>query len=112
MNTSIIVTWNNEEQIILLKDIVYIESVGRNREINLASGKVVFNKYSINHFEKKLNQYGFVKSYASFLVNTRYIKKVDKNDICLTFNRNIPISKGRLDIVKKVFINSVSERVL
>ena len=112
MNTSIIVTWNNEEQIILLKDIVYIESVGRNREINLASGKVVFNKYSINHFEKKLNQYGFVKSHASFLVNTRYIKKVDKNDICLTFNRNIPISKGRLDIVKKVFINSVSERVL
>lgn len=112
MNSSVVVKWNNEEIIITLKDIVYIEGLGRNREINLADGQVILSKNSIKHFEKELNQYGFVKSHASFLVNSKFIKRIDKNDIVLAINKTVPISNGRQEIVKQAFINSISARYI
>ena len=110
INSTISVRWKGVDTVIPLCDIMYVESIGRKREIVLDNAEVKFSTETINRFEKEISRYGFVKCHASYLVNVRSILKINKNTVLLKKDIVIPVSESRITAVKKAFLNSMSAR--
>lgn len=89
-----------------LRDIWYVEAFGHqciaykrdeSYEIRESIGKLEAE----NGFDKE----GFVKCHRSYLVNLKYIHKVEKDSIVLDDGRVIPISRNSYKNVVKAFIS-------
>ncbi|OQB15160.1 MAG: Transcriptional regulatory protein YpdB [Firmicutes bacterium ADurb.Bin193] len=77
-----------------IDDILYLESIKRQVCAVTTNGRMYFySKLSIE--EEKLKQYGFVRVHQGFLVHMGHIRTIVENNIYLTDNTIIPISKSR-----------------
>ncbi len=75
-------------------DILFLESIKRQVSIVSTKGRTSF--YSkLSTEEEKLSQYGFVRVHQGYLVNMAQIKTIIENNIYLTDNTIIPISKSQ-----------------
>ena len=98
-----------EEKIMLLvKDILYIESYIRHVVIHTVDGKEYKTKGKISEYEKELRSRNFVRTYMSFLVNVRYIRSISKEELGLKYGDieiNIPLSRKQKSLVESVFLD-------
>lgn len=84
----------------LVKDVKYFEVYGH--DVN-----AVYNEYeervcgTMQEYDAKLTHSGFIRIHKSYLVNYRYIDSIEKNDIKLTCGKKLPLSRNRVDEVKK-----------
>ncbi len=104
-------TDNGMVRSILPSEIVYLVSVGHyislkkygsSDNINLISGK-----YTMNQFETQLEPYGFLRIHKSYLVNFRYVIKIQYDKMTISESvgscKILPIShKKSSDIRKKI----------
>jgi len=97
-----------------VKDIVYIESMGRKLYLHLVNGKEEEFYGSLKEaYEKQLHKYDFLYIHASFIVNYDHIST-------LTFDRvklkqggaDLPISRHRQDDVRAVYGSIFERRML
>jgi len=86
------VTYKTKTTILEVKDILYIETYGRNLRVVTSDSKYEYVG-NISAEEKKLAGYGFVRCHKGYLVNMHYIIKPENNMLVLSNEENIQISK-------------------
>lgn len=87
-------------------DIVYAEVKDHKISIHIGAETRDF-WLSMNDLENQLNQYGFFRPHSAFLVNYRFISRVDSSELVLSNGERIPISQHR----RKKFLEQMSQYV-
>ncbi len=96
---------NRENIRILLKDIIFIESV--DHYINIHTFDDVYNtKMALGDFEKLLDE-RFIRCQRSYIVGLGYIKKVTKTSVFLSDDKEIPISRGMYNTINNAIIENL-----
>ena len=99
--------FNEGEKEIAIDKILYIDSRLHKLEFHIMDKDVgVFTMYqTLNSIEHELAGYGtFIRVHQSFLVNLRYIKRVNNYTVILENEEEIKVPKPRYAEVKKAFI--------
>lgn len=86
-------------------EIVFIESKRNYIIIKTIDGAVYKYKDSINKKEIELSEHGFVRTHERYLVNLKYIFKINKNSVTVIQNYDIPVSRHRMSTLKESFLN-------
>ncbi len=60
-------------------------------------------RITMNSIEQELKKYDFVRVHKGYLVNMRYIKKIEKNEIELSDGNKAYISRGKANDTKEAF---------
>ncbi len=90
---------------LIIDEIVYIESKGNYIIINTTDGLVYKYKDSINKREIELSEQGFVRTHEKYLVNLKYIFKINKSSVTVIQNYDIPVSRSRMNALKEGFLS-------
>ncbi|MBR2522942.1 MAG: response regulator transcription factor [Clostridiales bacterium] len=96
--------------IIPLQEIRYFESSKRIVKLHMVEGATDAFYDTLNEIEKRVDG-DFIRIHQSYLVNPRYISALDGNEITLTDNTVLPVSKPRLASVKEELIRIFSEQI-
>lgn len=102
---------NNNSALNKLKvsDIVYIESFRYKQIVHLADGEEVECHMSMEEFRKKLAEYDIISVYKSYLVNFKYVQRIDRAGIQLKYPRggvvSLNVSRDRLQQVKAMYLD-------
>lgn len=94
---------------ILLRDILYIESVGRIAKIHCKDG-VVETYEQIGMLKEKLWDKFFFMCHKSFLVNLAYVDTFNKTEICMENGDKIIIAKRRWEEFQKEILSYMKMR--
>lgn len=84
-----------------IREIIYLESQGHNIQIHCRT-KVHTIRGKLSEYDKRLEKYGFIRIHSGFLVNVRYIYTIRYQGICLDNGENLPVSRKKLDEIKKI----------
>lgn len=90
---------------IAVRDIKYIEVLGRTLTVHLADGGVVETKGTLKGFVEELTPFGFFRCSHSYFVNLRYVGEIGGNDVVID-GKHIPISRG----TKKEFMAALANQ--
>lgn len=85
------------------RDIYYFEKQVNDVIIHTVNGQTIYRQ-TIKELEKKLSDYGFIKSHEGYLVNIDYIYSIGTSEIILTNKVKIPISRKNVMRVKEAFL--------
>lgn len=83
--------------------IKYIEAYGHEVIIHTTDADIRTTR-SLSETEKALSSYGFIRVHKSFIVNTRFIFSVERNNIILTDNSSLPVSRTKNEEIKQAMI--------
>ena len=78
---------------ILYKDILYIESVDHKTGLHFTNGKIVYCTYPLSHWKQVVPDQLFAQPYRCYLVNLMYVYDYNDNELTLTNDEKIPISR-------------------
>ena len=85
-------------------DIMYIESVGRRTIVRLEDGDVESHK-SLAAFEQEIRCTAFFKTRRQFIVNMKYIRKKEGNELYFQNGERATISRRRLAEFNEKYAN-------
>ena len=87
-----------------INKLIYVEA--RNKECCLVSTNEEQNiKIKLGDLEESLASYSFIKVHRSYLVNPMHIFKIDQDEVKLTGDRTIPLSRRRRELIKEMYFN-------
>ena len=58
----------------------------------------------MDHLEKVLQEHGFLRIHKGYLVNYRYITRLDKGEATLADGKRIPISRRRAKEIRQQYL--------
>lgn len=88
-----------------LQLVEYIEIFGHWLLVHIKDNKSLECYGSLSDMERELNNYDFVRTHKSYLVNCRYIYSIEKNQLVLDDKTVIPVSRYKAESVKQNFRN-------
>lgn len=92
-----------------IKDIIYIETMGRKVKIVTTMG--IFYSYDlIDYWEKKLTYISFYRIHKSYILNLDYIDQYKRNEVKLTTGEIIGISYRKQSVFRKYFFDYLKRR--
>lgn len=91
---------NSELYRINIKDIVYFESRGREIRVVCTKGEDYYYD-NMKNLLRKIEDYRFLHIHRSYIVNYDHIIKMKSNEIMMSNNDILPISRSKQDEVKK-----------
>lgn len=89
---------------LMISDILYFRIVNRKVNIITLTDSYVATNTSFNEVIEKFTDKGFVSLYRGMIVNIRYIKRIDKDNIELDNGEILPVSRYKMPEVKKAFL--------
>lgn len=92
-----------------LTRIIYIEAMGKYQKIISIDGEEML-RCSINDLEAALLPYHFVRIHRSFLVNLKYVYRIDSAQILLDSHQFLPLSRHRRKEIQQAFLKYSSAR--
>jgi len=105
----IAVKTNNNSVVRKLKvtDIVYIESLRNKQFVFMADGEQIECRMSMEEFEKKLAEYDIVRVYKGYLVNLKYVQRIERTGVALNYKDgvNINVSRDKVQELKATYLN-------
>ncbi len=102
----IIVTRRGQKSIVKSADILYCEIINRKINLHLSDGGTVEYYGKISELEKCLDG-SFFKSHRSYLVNLRHILSYGSNEITVSGNEKIPLSRSRRAALINALIDDI-----
>ncbi|WP_053986033.1 LytR/AlgR family response regulator transcription factor [Niameybacter massiliensis] len=87
----------------LLTEITFFETFNRIITMHLKNGQSRTFYAKLDDLEIQLNTSGFIRSHRSYLVALKYIQEIKYNEIYLTTNQVIPISRRNITSIKNLF---------
>lgn len=95
-------SFNSNQSLIHVKiaDIEYFESLKHCIFVHTKNDEFRI-KSTLAKLEEEFEIHGFIRVHSGFLVNYRFIYSIGKTDITLTSQKKIPISRHRLENVKR-----------
>lgn len=85
-------------------EIQYIEVNGKYCKVVTTRG-ISSLRQTLSLFENKLAHQGFIKPHRSYLVNYRYISRIEKSQIVLENGVTLPLSRNRIAETRTQFIS-------
>lgn len=87
-----------------IEDIMYIES--SRHKVFFHTTKGIYSIYKkLNEIEMELSEFDFLRIHQSFLVNMRYIHKINSYILTLKNGKELSVPKSRYQEVKKQYAN-------
>lgn len=86
-----------------VRKIIYIEIYGHWLHVYTNDGEVLDCYGILSDYESQLEPFDFVRTHKSYLVNCRYIRSVEKEQVILDNKTSIPLSRRRINIVNDKF---------
>nr|WP_317356566.1 LytTR family DNA-binding domain-containing protein [uncultured Tyzzerella sp.] len=88
-----------------IKNILFFESIGRKIKVVTNTNEDIFygNLKSIN---KELENFNFIQTHNSFLVNIKYITKITNSELFILDNIRIPISRSNKNKILKIYMEN------
>ena len=87
-----------------INEIVYISSDRNYQDIVTKDNKIETIRIPLSTLEDKLKQFGFIRVHKCYIVNQSYIRIISNEEIKLTNDVTIPLSKKRRDEVMKEYL--------
>lgn len=102
---------NNNNIPINAKEIKYLEADGHIIKVAYKDG-IVQTCGTLQDYEERLKNIGFIRIHKGFLVNFRYIGSVDKDAVILTCGKRLPLSRKRIKetIARKNFFQELHKK--
>ena len=105
-----VMSQNNMEETVQLftSEILFFESYNRKVVIHLNSGEIYTTHMKISLLEQELRSRNFVRTHMSFLVNVKYIRKINRLQVIVKYQEReytLPISRKQKDLVEKAFLD-------
>ena len=102
-NAFIAVTTNNNSVVRKIKvaDIVYIESFRYKQYVYMADEEQIECRMSMEEFEEKLGCYDIIRIYKSYLVNLKYVRRIERDSVLVHYKEGVTLSISR-DKVKEL----------
>ena len=95
------------EALLRVKDIYYIEA--QDKRVRVVLKDTAFSdRRGIDEIERALAGEDFFRVHRSYLINFRYVARLDKNEILLVSGEQIPLSRLRKKAFKNAFQTYVS----
>lgn len=82
--------------------IMYVECKGKILDIHYEN-RVIELSYQISAMEEQLKEYGFIRVHKGYLVNYRFIFKINKEELVLDDQSVIPVSRLRMNDVRSQY---------
>ncbi len=102
---SIVIKYNGRLVKIDAGSIIYIESYGREQTLHLShENKKMTVLSSMQKFEEDLGPLGFIRAHKSYLVNYKFIRLIDTDDVVLTDGTRIPIGRTNKKTIRDEYI--------
>ncbi len=101
---SIIVRSEWDETEILLRNIQYIE-IKRHTAYIHTTERVIQTSRGMNALEAEINSPDFLRCHRSFLVNMRYIRRIDKRDFVIENGDLVPIGSSDAAATRQKFMD-------
>lgn len=109
-NKRVVIMCRHHKQMFYLDEICYLESRGHQTPIHLDQKKEVCRD-KLSDLEERMGEQ-FVRCHQSFLVNMKYIRRIERESLILENGENISISKKRyLETKEKYFLYLEKERI-
>lgn len=90
-------------------EILYVEAFAHYTEVHIEKG--IFRvREGIGVWKERLKEDGFVSCHRSYLVNLRYVARVEKGEIVLDQGERIPLSRRNQKAVNEAFIRYYSRK--
>ena len=83
-----------------VNDIVYVESMKNHQMINMVNGEVVDVRMTMDDLEQKLAEHDILRVHKGYLVNLRYITRIEPSGIELSTGVNVSVSRRRISEIK------------
>lgn len=87
-----------------INEIMYISSDKNYQDIVTKDNKIETIRIPLSTLEDKLKQFGFIRVHKCYIVNQSYIRIISNEEIKLTNDITIPLSKKRKDEVIKEYL--------
>ena len=89
---------------ISVERIMYFEGDGMYQQMFLQDGTREEIASRMDHLEKTLQDHGFMRMHKGYLVNYRFITRLDKTDATLTDGKRIPISRRKAKEIRQRYL--------
>ncbi len=95
----------NGMESVQMDQIIYIEGVGKYQDIVVKDNTAPIQvRRSMQELENELTPYGFLRVHKGYLVNYRFIRRIDEADLLLTTSQTLPIARRKLGEIKELFL--------
>lgn len=92
----------------IVDELMYIEAQGKYIKIVTTTKEYTIKK-KISMIEKELTGLKFIKTHRSYLVNYRYVKKIEPLFVQLDNEVEIPVSKYRSDAIRNQYLECLGD---
>ncbi|MFQ6792423.1 MAG: LytR/AlgR family response regulator transcription factor [Thomasclavelia sp.] len=104
------VTITINDKLINLRKVYYAKADGPYVNIHYKEGDDVF-RMTLTEFTNRINNPNFVRSHKSYLVNMRYIKKIEPRTITLDNGETVALSYAKRTSVKRIYHQYLMENI-
>ena len=108
-DTYIAIKSNNNSVIqkVKVSSIVYIESFRYKQFVYLENGDVVECRMTLEDFESKLSKNDIIKVYKGYLINLKFVQRIENKGIVMNYKDGvlINISRNRVQEIKTIYLN-------
>ena len=87
-----------------INDIVYVKSMRSHQIICMASGEEIDVKITMDELEKGLIEHGILRTHKSYLVNLKYITRIESTGIELTTGERVDVSRRKVSEIKSALL--------
>ena len=95
----------------MIKNILYVDFMDKHSILVLKNNKKFKTKYPLKYWEEKLAPYGFVRAYKSILVNCDHIENISRQDVFLTEDIKLPVSRIYYQNLYNQWLKSFQEEI-
>ena len=90
-----------------ISEIVYIESFRYHQVIYMADGEEIKIRLTMEELETKLKEYNVIRIHKGYLVNLKYVRRIEKSGIVLQDREGkiLNVSRDKLQDVKEAYLN-------
>ena len=108
-NSYFVVKTNNATAVRRLRiaDVVYIESYRNQQTIYMADGEEIKIRMTMQDLEDKLREYDILRIYKGYLVNLKYVQRIEKTGVIVNYKEGVTISvsRERLQELKVIYLD-------
>lgn len=106
LSEKVIVKYKDSSNVVNIKDIFYIESLGDNTAV-YAKNQYFVSGEPLKGWAEILGNKAFFQTHKSFLVNLEYVKKIEKGKVFLTYEYSVPVSIRNSKKIKEKMVEYV-----
>lgn len=93
-----------------VRDVLYIESNLHYIEIHTNNG-IGKTRGKISDYERKLEEYGFIRIHVGYLVNIRYIKTLSLQGVILDNEEKLPVSRKNINSIQDKYTKELEKLI-